>query len=93
MAAELSPQNQQFLDSIVAGGLFPSQEAAMAAAIDALREKIDPIPLVPDEHAERVEQGIASARAGRKRVLTDADWEALRQVARDTAAGKSPSNV
>ena len=79
MITQLSPQNEQFLASVVAGGLFASQEAALAAAIDALREKIEPIPYVPGEHMERVEQGMADARAGRKRELTDADWERLRQ--------------
>jgi hypothetical protein len=93
MIRELSPQSEQYLASVVAGGLFPSQEAALEAAIVALREKTEPIPFVPDEHIDRVELGVASARAGRKRELTDADWEKLRQTARDSAAGKPPSGV
>jgi hypothetical protein len=38
-----------------------------------------------------VEEGIASARAGRIRELTDADWENLRQIARNAAAGSQPT--
>jgi hypothetical protein len=75
MARELSPQIEQRLASVVAGGLFPSEEAALEAAIAALRGKTEPIPFVPDEHLDLVEQRIASARAGREREFTDADWE------------------
>jgi vacuolar-type H+-ATPase subunit E/Vma4 len=84
MSRELSPQVERYLASVVAGGLFPSEEAALEAAIAALREKIEPISSVPDEHVELIEQGIASLRAGRCRVFTDADWENLRQLARGT---------
>jgi hypothetical protein len=92
MTAELSPDSEKYLASVVAGGLFPSQEAALEAAIDALREKTGPIPFVPDEHMARVEQSIESATAGRSRALTDADWENLRQLARDAASGTSPAS-
>jgi hypothetical protein len=91
MASELPPQIEQYLASVVAGGLFPSKEAALEAAIDALREKTEPIPFVPDEHMARVEQSIESANAGRSRELTDADWQNLRQLARD-AASKNESD-
>jgi hypothetical protein len=37
-----------------------------------------------------VEQGIASARAGRARELTDADWENLRKQARRASLTPSP---
>ncbi len=93
MATVLPPQIEQYLASVVAGGLFPSQEAALEAAIDALREKTEPIPFVPDEHMEIVEQAIESANAGHGRVLTDSDWENLRQLARDAASGSSPTSV
>jgi hypothetical protein len=93
MATELSPQIEQYLASVVAGGLFSTPEAALEAAVDALREKIEPIPFVPDEHMEQVEQGIREANAGQGRELTDADWENLKQLARDTASGSSPTSV
>ena len=92
MSRELSPQVEQYLASVVAGGLFPSEEAALEAAIAALREKIEPISALPAEHAELIEQGVASLRAGRCRVFTDADWESLRQLARDTASTSQPGN-
>jgi hypothetical protein len=93
MAIELSPQTEQFLASVVAGGLFPSKEAALEAAVEALRAKTEHIPSVPAEHMELVEQGIASARAGRSRELTDADWERLQQRAREVASRNPPSSV
>jgi len=92
MSYELSPQAEQYLESVVAGGLFPTKEAAIEAAVEALRRNIEAIPMVPQEHMEMVEQGIASARAGRGRELTDADWENLRQHARLAASGNRPGN-
>jgi hypothetical protein len=86
MARELSPQIEQYLASVVAGGLFPSEEAALEAAIAALREKTEPIPYVADEHMELVEQGIASARAGRIKPMTPEYWDSLRQIVRDAGA-------
>jgi Arc/MetJ-type ribon-helix-helix transcriptional regulator len=93
MSTELSPQLEQYLASVVAGGLFPSREAALEAAVEALRAKTEHMPFVPTEHMERVEQGIASARAGRSRELTEADWERLRQRARDVGSRNPPSNA
>jgi hypothetical protein len=89
MATELPPKIEQYLASIVAGGMFHSQEAALEAAIAALREKTEPIPFVPDEHMERVEQAIESANAGRTRPMTPEYWESLRQVVRSAAADNS----
>src|SRR5580698_2651373 len=89
MSTELSPQIEQYLASVVAGGLFPSQEAALEAAINALREKTEPIPFVPDEHMSRVEQAIESVSAGRSRPVTPEYWESLRQLVRDAAAHHS----
>jgi hypothetical protein len=93
MTRELSPQNEQFLADIVAGGLFPSKEAALDAEIESLREKTERLATISQEHVELVEQGIASARAGRKRELTDADWEKLRQRAHDVAARNQASRA
>ena len=93
MASELSPQTEQYLASVVAGGLFPSKEAALEAAVEALRAKTQPIPFVPAEHMQLVEQGIASAEAGRLRELTDADWENLRQRAQRVASSNPPSTI
>jgi Arc/MetJ-type ribon-helix-helix transcriptional regulator len=93
MSIELSPQIEQYLASVVAGGMFPSQEAALEAAITALREKTGQPPFVPAEHLELVEQGMASVRAGRTRELSDADWEQLAQHARDVASGNSSENA
>lgn len=88
MQHELSPQSEQYLDKIVAGGLYPSKEAALEAAVDALREKNEEIRSVPDEHIEAVERAIESANAGKSTPMTAADWAQLRQRAIDVAAGK-----
>jgi hypothetical protein len=92
MAKDLSEQTEQYLASMVAGGLFPSKEAALEAAVAALREKAELIPFVPDEHMARVEQAIESADAGLTSPMTPAYWDSLRQNVRDIAAGKSPNS-
>ena len=43
MSLELSPQVEQYLASVVADGLFPSERAALEAAVAALREKTEQI--------------------------------------------------
>jgi hypothetical protein len=73
MVRELSPHIEQYLASVVAGGLFSSQEAALEAAIAALRVKTEPVPFAPDEHMEPLEQAIESANAGRCSERTAAD--------------------
>jgi hypothetical protein len=85
MATMLPPKIEEYLASVVACGMFPSQEAALEAAIDALREKTEPIPFVPDEHMEHVEQAIESASAGQTRPMTPEYWDGLRQIVRDAA--------
>ncbi|HEY2837544.1 MAG TPA: hypothetical protein VGJ26_00225 [Pirellulales bacterium] len=90
MSHSLSPHAEQYLDQIVAGGLYPSKEAALEAAVEALREKNDEIPFVPDEHMEAVERAIESANAGEATPMTQDDWARLRKIAHDVAASKSP---
>jgi hypothetical protein len=87
MEHQLSSHNEQYLERIVAGGLFPSKEAALDAAVAALREKTDGIEFVCHEHMDAVEQGIDEADAGLCRPMTDDDWSQLRQRAHDVAAG------
>ena len=89
MNHDLSPQYEQYLDKMVAGGLYPSKEAALEAAIEALREKNEDITYVPDEHMEAVEQAIESANAGKSTPMIAADWAELRQRAIDVAARKA----
>jgi len=93
MAHELSPQSEQYLAQIVAGGVYPSTDAALEAAIAALREKTESLPLVPEEHMEAVEQAAGSSRDGRSRPLTAADWSRLQQQARDVAARNRPDGA
>jgi Arc/MetJ-type ribon-helix-helix transcriptional regulator len=89
MDIALSPQTEQFLASVVADGLFASKEAALEAAVAALREKTEPIPFVPDEHMARVEASIEEANAGRTKPMTPEFWEGLRQRILDIAAAKA----
>jgi hypothetical protein len=89
----LSPQSEQYLESVVAGGLYPSKEAALEAAVGALREKDEQIPMVPAEDMELVEEGLDAADAGHVRELTEEDWARLRervlQISRDQHNGPS----
>lgn len=85
MAYQLSAQSEQFLASVVAGGLFSTKEAALEAAVAALREKNRLLPAVPDEHVELVEEAIAAALDGHLREFKESDWSQLRQYAREVA--------
>jgi hypothetical protein len=88
MSSELSPQSEQFLANIVAEGVFPSKEAALEAAVDALREKTEQIPMIPEEHEALLEEAFLSDEVGESREMTPEFWEEMRQYARDVAAGK-----
>jgi hypothetical protein len=83
MASELSPENEQFLAQAIAVGLYPSKEAALDAAVGALREKAGDIPLVRADHMQAVEQGLASANAGRVKDWTAADVERIKRIGRE----------
>jgi Arc/MetJ-type ribon-helix-helix transcriptional regulator len=82
MSSELSRQAEQYLAGVVAEGLYASKQDALEAAVQALRAITESVPMVPAEHMALVEQGMESARAGRGRELTDADWQRIRQAAR-----------
>ena len=71
----------------MAGGLYPSKEAALDAAVAALREKTDAIEFVCGEHMAAVEEGIAEADAGLCQPMTKDDWSELKRLAHDVAAG------
>ncbi|MBS0207596.1 MAG: hypothetical protein JSS27_01455 [Planctomycetes bacterium] len=86
MSNGLSPQNEQYLAQAVASGLYPSVEAAIDAAVQALREKNPAPEFVPDEHADLVDEALAESAAGKSRVMTSEDWARLRQLAREVAA-------
>jgi hypothetical protein len=89
MSHSLSPQAEQFLASIVVGGLYPSKEAALEAAVAALREKSALLSPVPDEHVVLVEEAIIAADQGELRSFDKADWLRLRQFAHEVAARNS----
>lgn len=89
MERHLSPQTEQFLANAVASGMFPSKEAAIEAAVESLREKVETIPMVPDEHMASVEEAIASFNAGDFSPMTATDWAELRQRVHDVAARSS----
>lgn len=89
MEKHFSPQAEQYLANAVASGMFPSKEAAIEAAVEALREKSEIIPMVPEEHMASVEAGIAESRAGLGTPMTAEDWAELRQYAHDVAARRA----
>ncbi len=88
MSSGLSPQTEQYLAEMVAGGVFSSKEAAIDAAVEALHEKYEQIPTIPPEHEALIEEAILSDDAGESREMTAEDWAELRQYAHDVAAGK-----
>lgn len=92
MSYELSPQNEQYLESIVAGGFFPTKEAALDAAVEALRQKDEDIPFVPEEHMDAAEQALDDADAGNTRIMTAEDWSRLREYAHDVARRSNQGN-
>lgn len=93
MPDELSPQAEAYLASIVAGGLYSSKQAAIEAAVAALREKNQPLPNVPDDHMDAVEAALSAAQTGQLCEFTAADWSRLRGYAHDVAARVTPGEV
>jgi hypothetical protein len=85
MEHDISPQSEQYLQQIVASGLYSSKEAAIDAAVAALREKNGAVPFVPDEHAEAVDEGLAESKAGLSRPMGTDDWARLRTLASKVA--------
>jgi hypothetical protein len=82
MSSELSPQNEQFIARAIAEGLYPTVEAALDAAVDALREKV---PIVPEEHIRAVEEALEEIEAHGDEEMTTDDWEELRREIRAIA--------
>jgi len=46
-------------------------------------------PMIPEEHEALVEEAIESSDAGHSSEMTQADWDELRQMVADIAAGKN----
>lgn len=90
MNVQLSPQSEQYLASVVAGGIYPSKEAALEAAVAALRERDQAVPMVPPEHMALVEEAIESSNAGNSREMTDEYWNDLRRRILESA-GSGPA--
>lgn len=88
MASGLSPQNEAFITQAIADGLFPSKDAALDAAVEALRKQTDKIPFVPDVHQGLVEEALTDIEKNGSVEMTDADWQSLRQLAHDIGAGR-----
>jgi hypothetical protein len=86
MSSGLSPQSEQYLAQVVASGMFPSKEAALEAAVVALREKNEEVPMIPGEHMALVEEALASLEAGEGRPITEDGWQRWHELARKVAA-------
>jgi hypothetical protein len=87
--SRLSPQNEQYLDQAVAAGLFPSKEAALDAAVQALRDASAEPPLVVDEHMDAVEAGLDEADAGKSLPWSTQDRETVRNLGRQRRSPNS----
>jgi hypothetical protein len=90
MCNGLSPQSEQYLAQVVASGMFPSKEAAIDAALVALREKNqnEEVPLIPEEHMALVEEALDAVEAGDVRPITQNDWKRWRELIQKVAAEK-----
>ena len=90
MSNGLSPQSEQYLAQVVASGMFPSKEAAIDAAVVALREKNqnEEVPLIPEEHMALVEEALDAVEAGDVRPITQDDWRRWRELIQKVAAEK-----
>jgi hypothetical protein len=86
MSNGLSPQSEQYLAHVVASGMFPSKEAALEAAVVALREKNEEVSMIPEEHMALVEEALASVEAGDVRPITEADWRRWHELIDKVAA-------
>jgi Arc/MetJ-type ribon-helix-helix transcriptional regulator len=84
MNIAISQENQRFLDDLVRGGMFPSQGAALDAAIAALRISTESIASVPQEHEAAILAAIASSNAGKSRPMTDDEWVELHRIVDST---------
>ncbi|MBL8830614.1 MAG: hypothetical protein JNM18_26815 [Planctomycetaceae bacterium] len=90
MSTDLAPHIEQKIAAAVASGLFPSREAVIEAGVEQLLDSH--IPRIPAEHRERVEAAILAANAGHVEPMSAEEWESLRQLVRDVAAGKAVSS-
>ncbi len=84
--SRLSPQSEQFLEHAVAAGWFPSKEAALDAAVQALRDASAELPLIAEEHLDAVEAGLNEADAGKSLPWTSQDRETIRNLAKQRRA-------
>lgn len=67
MSSELSPGTEAFIAGALAGGTFPTREALLESAVEALRRQWSPdaVGQIPTEHLALVEQALADLDAGR----------------------------
>ncbi|MBS0208312.1 MAG: hypothetical protein JSS27_05095 [Planctomycetes bacterium] len=89
MSHGLSPHNEQYLEQVVSAGRFPSVEAAIDAAVEALRERDQGVEYVPDEHAALVDEAFEASAAGNSRPMTSEDWASLHRLVDEIAARKA----
>jgi Arc/MetJ-type ribon-helix-helix transcriptional regulator len=75
MSSELSPENEQFLDRVVACGIFPGRTQALDQAVDMLRKR--------QALLDHIDEGTRQLRSGQ---YTDYDDEGLRQFFEEVKA-------
>ncbi|MBA4019827.1 MAG: hypothetical protein C0483_21895 [Pirellula sp.] len=85
MAEQFSPGVEAFISDALAHGVFPSRDALLEQAVEALRREQD-LPEVPHVHSEAVEHGLESLNAGR-----GTEWDVTKELAalRERHAGRS----
>jgi Arc/MetJ-type ribon-helix-helix transcriptional regulator len=88
MSQFFSPHIEHLIQTALASGLFPSREAVLEAGVERLLGE-EPAQ-VPAEHVQQILEGLDELDAGEFDEMTADEWEELRQLARDVAAGKKP---
>ena len=89
MSSGLSPDVEHKIAEALATGLYPSREALIEAGVEQLLD--EQLPMIPDEHEALIEAAIKSSSAGRSTEMTRREWDDLRQLVNDIAAGKQPN--
>jgi hypothetical protein len=75
MSSGLSPENEQFLDRVVACGIFPGRTQAIDQAVDMLRKR--------QALLDHIDEGTRQLQSGQ---YTDYDDEGLRQFFEEVKA-------
>lgn len=88
MTTSLSAESESFIAKLIAEGLFADREQVLERCVDAFREQLGDVRMVPPEHMEAVEEGLESIKKYGAKAFTAEDREKLLQSALARAAAE-----